>query len=69
MNIISITELLIEKLKTEIDFYQQEAVKASKMGDNKKCRSALLKQGDSIQTLIQISQSYNKNHYRKLFPQ
>jgi hypothetical protein len=64
-----ITELLIGKLKTEIDFYQQAAVKASKMGDHKKCQSALLKQDDSIQTLIQISQSYNKNPYRKLFLQ
>ena len=60
MTIDEITELLIEKMKGDIDTLQKKAVDASKAGDMKTCAEILSLMEREISDLFQIVEAHNK---------
>ena len=48
------TDFLIQKLNTEIKYWQEKALKASEAGDKDECQKALKAQSQAIDTLIKM---------------
>ncbi len=59
-SIKEITELLIQKLKDDIIYLQKQALSANQAGKHTECEKALQKQGQNIEALIKLVETYNK---------
>lgn len=55
-------EMMIDKLKGDINTLQAEALEASRTGDLERCSRALKLQSEAISDLIKISETYNRNY-------
>ena len=55
-----VTELLIQKLKDDIMCLQKQALSANQAGKHTECEKALRKQGQDIEALIKLVETYNR---------
>jgi len=60
LGIKEITELFIQKLKDDITKLQRQALSANQNGKYSECKEALEEQGQSIEALIKLVETYRK---------
>ena len=61
MGMKEITEYFIQKLKGDITKLQRQALLANQNGKYSECKEALQKQGQIIEELIKLAETYRKN--------